>query len=139
LPATLIATAIAAESTLAGADFRQASLIQCNLRQTPLAGAQFTLAKLENCDLSEADCRASHFGQANLMGSLFVRTDFRDTDFTDANLMGALLQSQLGGAILAGESFRADLSQAFISDTTRLDGAWTKRIKTLPKRDGEVI
>lgn len=139
--ATLIATAIAAESTLAGADFRQASVIQCNLRQAPLAGAQFTLAKLENCDLSEADCRASHFAQANLMGSLFVRTDFRETDFTDANLMGALLQkSQLGGANFSGANlFRADLSQAFISDTTRLDGAWTKRIKTLPKRDGEVI
>ncbi len=55
--------------------------------------------------------------------------------------MGALLQkSQLAGANFEGANlFRADLSQSFTSKTTRLDGAWTKRIKTLPKRDGEVI
>ena len=92
-------------------------------------------------DLSEADCRDASFVRANLVGSLFVRTDFREADFTDANLMGALLQkSQLAGANFEGANlFRADLSQSFTSKTTRLDGAWTKRIKTLPKRDGEVI
>lgn len=139
--ATWVATAVASQSTLNGADFSHATLKQSNLRQTPLRGAQFTLAKIDNSDLSEADCREACFVRANLVGSLFMRTDFRDVDFSDANLMGALLQkSRLGGANFSGANlFRADLSQAFTSDSTRLDGAWTKRVKTLPKRDGEVI
>jgi len=55
--------------------------------------------------------------------------------------MGALLQkSQLGGADFNGANlFRADLSQSFTSDETRMNGAFTKRVKTLPKRDGEVV
>ncbi|MGK9176010.1 DUF2169 domain-containing protein [Yokenella regensburgei] len=139
--ATCITTAVASESDFTGADFSYATLRQCNLRQTPLIGAQFGQAKLDNSDFSEANCASCHFVGANLMGSLFVRTDLRNVDFTDANLMGAILQkSQLGGAIFPGANlFRADLSQSFTSDTTRFDGAWTKRIKTLPKRDGEVI
>ncbi|MGG8299311.1 DUF2169 domain-containing protein [Klebsiella sp. 141196] len=139
--ATWLASAAVSESSLIGADFSHATLQQSNLRQTPLQGACFALAKIENSDLSEADCRDASFVRANLVGSLFVRTDFREADFTDANLMGALLQkSQLAGANFEGANlFRADLSQSFTSKTTRLDGAWTKRIKTLPKRDGEVI
>jgi len=139
--ATLITCAVVYESTLKGADFTHATLKQSNLRQTPLVGAQFILAKIENSDLSETDCQGASFVRANLMGSLFVRTDFRQVDFSDANLMGALLQkSQLGGAKFKGANlFRADLSQAFTSDTTSLEGAWIKRIKTLPKRDKEVV
>ncbi|UBM41323.1 DUF2169 family type VI secretion system accessory protein [Hafnia paralvei] len=136
-----ITSAAVSQSSLIGADFSHATLRQSNLRQVPLSGTQFVQAKIENSDLSEADCRSASFVRANLVGSLFVRTDFRDTNFTDANLMGALLQkSQLGGANFTGANlFRADLSQAFTSETTRLQDAWIKRIKTLPKRDGEVI
>ncbi|MDF7785486.1 DUF2169 domain-containing protein [Pantoea stewartii subsp. indologenes] len=133
--------AVASGSSLNDADFTHATLRQSNLRQTPLNAAVFTQAKLDNSDLSEASCKGANFQQANLAGSLFVRTDFRDADFTDANLMGAILQkSQLGGARFPGANlFRADLSQAFTSNTTQIDGAWTKRIKTLPKRDGEIV
>jgi uncharacterized protein YjbI with pentapeptide repeats len=55
--------------------------------------------------------------------------------------MGAMLQkSRLEGADLSfANLFRADLSQSFTSETTQLQGAYTKRVKTLPKRDGEVI
>lgn len=139
--ATLTTCALAAESSLAGADFSGATLKQSNLRQTALNGAQFTLAKLENSDLSEADCQGANFTRANLVGSLFMRTDFRRADFSDANLMGALMQkTQLGGARFHGANlFRADLSQSFTDDTTALTGAFIKRVKTLPKRDGEVI
>ncbi|EMM0380461.1 DUF2169 domain-containing protein [Pluralibacter gergoviae] len=136
-----IASAAAAGSSLNGADFSHATLQQSNLRSAPLQAAQFTLAKIDNSDLSEADCRGACFTRANLVGSAFVRTDFRDADFSDANLIGALLQkSQLGGARFAGANlFRADLSQSFTSKTTSLEGAWTKRTKTLPRRDGEII
>lgn len=139
--ATWIASAAVSDSSLTGADFCHATFSQSNLRQTLLQGARFNEAKIDNSDLSEADCRDTTFVRASLVGSLFVRTDFREADFTDANLMGALLQkSLLGGANLSGANlFRADLSQSVTSKTTRLDGAWTKRIKTLPKRDGEMI
>lgn len=139
--ARLLTCAVASESSLDGADFSHATLKQCNLRQTALNGASFFLAKLENTDLSEAECRRANFQKACLAGSLFIRTDFSAGDFTDANLMGALLQkSQLAGANFAGANlFRADLSQSFTDAHTRLDGAWTKRIKTLPRRDGEII
>ncbi|EOI3578853.1 DUF2169 domain-containing protein [Cronobacter turicensis] len=139
--ATWITCAAASESTLNRADFTHATLRQSNLRQTALCGARFELAKLENTDLSEADCRGASFQCACLVGSLFIRTDFREVNFTDANLMGALLQkSQLGGADFNGANlFRADLSQSFTNDETRMNGAFTKRVKTLPKRDGEVV
>ncbi|MFT2798573.1 DUF2169 domain-containing protein [Serratia sp. N21D137] len=139
--ATWICSAVVSESSLIGADFNHATIQQSNLRQTQLQGACFMQVKIENSDLSEADCRNTNFERANLVGSLFVRTDFREADFTNANLMEALLQkSQLGGANFSGANlFRTDLSQSFTSKTTRLDGAWTKRIKTLPKRDGELI
>ena len=136
-----LTSAVASGSSFNGANFTHATLRQSNLRQTALNGAIFNLAKIENSDLSESDCQNASFQRANLVGSSFIRTDFREADFTDANLMGALLQkSQLGGATFRGANlFRADLSQAFTSNTTELDGAWTKRIKTLPKRDGEIV
>ncbi len=139
--ATLVTCAAASESVLDGADFSNATLKQCNLRQTSLRGAWFTLALLENSDLSEACCQGADFRRANLVGSLFVRSDFRQVDFSDANLMGAILQkSLLGGACFHGANlFRADLSQAVTDTETSLDGAWTKRIKTLPGRDGETV
>ncbi|ELY3459242.1 DUF2169 domain-containing protein [Cronobacter sakazakii] len=141
ISATWITCAAASESTLNRADFTHATLRQSNLRQTALCGARFELAKLENTDLSEANCRGASFQRASLVGSLFIRTDFREVDFTDANLMGALLQkSQLGGADFNGANlFRADLSQSFTNGDTRMSGAFTKRVKTLPKRDGEVV
>ncbi|MBD8454832.1 DUF2169 family type VI secretion system accessory protein [Serratia rubidaea] len=139
--ATLVTCAAASESVLNGADFSNATLKQCNLRQTPLRGARFTLAKLENSDLSVACCQGADFTRANLVGSLFVRSDFRQANFSDANLMGAILQkSLLGGARFNGANlFRADLSQAITDDATSLNGAWTKRVKTLPGRDGETV
>lgn len=139
--ATLLTCAVVMDSDLSGANFGNATLIESNLRQASLAGADFSLAKLENSDLSEANCQRARFIRANLVGSLFIRTDFRQANFTNANLMGALLQkTQLGGADFSGANlFRADLSQSSTSMTTRLDNAYTQRVKTLPKHDGERI
>ncbi|WP_044178980.1 DUF2169 family type VI secretion system accessory protein [Phytobacter massiliensis] len=138
---TIIATAITAESSILNGNFSHATLLQCNFRQAPLTGGCFIQAKLENCDFSEADCRRTNFTRANLAGSMFVRTNFCDAVLMDANLMASLLsKSQLVRANFSGANlFRADLSQAFISDDTQLDGAWIKRLKTLPRRDREII
>ncbi|WP_039056541.1 DUF2169 domain-containing protein [Enterobacter sp. Bisph1] len=139
--ATLLTCAVASGGTLAGANFTGAHLKHSNLRQANLRGALFSRARLDNSDLSEAQCEAADFSGATLTGSLFVRTDFRRARFNEANLMGAMLQkSRLEGADLSYVNlFRADLSQAFTDDATQLQGAYTKRVKTLPKRDGEVI
>ncbi|KAA9002626.1 DUF2169 domain-containing protein [Affinibrenneria salicis] len=139
--ASLTTCAFASGSVLDGANFSHATLLQSNLRQTPLQHACFAQAKIESSDLSEANCQHADFTRANLMGSLCVRTDFRMARLTDSNLMGALMQkSQLGGADLRGANlFRADLSQSSIDESTQLNDAYTKRVKTLPKRDGELI
>ncbi len=139
--ATLVTCAVASGGTLARADFSGAHLKQSNLRQAVLTGARFTRARLNNSDLSEAQCEAADFSGATLTGSMFIRTDFRRARLNEANLMGAMLQkSRLEGADLSfANLFRADLSQSFTSETTQLQGAYTKRVKTLPKRDGEVI
>lgn len=139
--ATLLTCAAVMGSDLSGADFSEATLKESNLRQALLSGANFTLAKLENSDLSEADCQRANFTRANLVGSLFVRTDFRQANLTGANLMGALMQkSLLGGADFSHANlFRADLSQSFTNTQTRLDNAFTQRVKTLPKRDGDLV
>lgn len=139
--ATLVTCAAAMDSVLNGADFSYATLTHTNLRQTALDGAKFVMAKLSNSDLSESPCRNADFTRANLAGSRFIRTDFRNVSFTDANLMEALLQKcQLGGANFSGANlFRADISQSFTDSETRLSNAWTKRIKILPERDGEIV
>lgn len=139
--ATLVTCAAAMESTLNGADFSDATLVHTNLRQTALNDTRFVMAKLSNSDLSESPCHNADFTRANLAGSNFIRTDFRKANFTDANLMEALLQKcQLGGAIFNGANlFRTDISQSFTDGETRLGNAWTKRIKILPERDGEIV
>ncbi len=139
--ATLITCAAASGTSMAGADFSQATLKQSNLRQTVLTSAKFTWAKLDSSDFSEALCQECDFTRASLMGCMCLRTDFRHANFTDANLMAALLQkTQLAGANFSHANlFRTDLSQSFTDQHTNLKGAWTKRVKTLPKRDGEVV
>jgi len=139
--ATLITCAVASGGTLCGADFSGAQLKQSNLRQAVLTDAHFVRAKLDNSDLSEAQCEGADFSGATLTGSLFMRTDFRRVRFTDANLMGAMMQKcRLEGADLSFSNlFRADLSQSLADSATKFEGAYNKRVKTLPKRDGEVI
>lgn len=139
--ATLLTCAAVMGSNLTGADFSEATLKESNLRQALMAKGNFTLARIENCDFSEADCQHGDFSRANLAGSLFIRTDFRQANFTAADLTGALLQkAMLGGANFTHANlFRADLSQSQTTTQTQLDGAYIKRVKTLPRRDGELI
>lgn len=138
---TLITSSFISETSLNNADFNRSTIKSCNFRQTLLNGTQFILSKIENSDLSEAQCQNADFARANLAGSMFIRTDFRNANFSDANLIGTLLQkSQLGGANFSGANlFRADLSQSFVNAKTRFNGALTKRAKTLPRCNGDII
>ncbi|PHM28786.1 DUF2169 family type VI secretion system accessory protein [Xenorhabdus innexi] len=139
--ATLLNCAFVMNSTLNQADFTQATLTECNLRQMPLVQAQFHSATLNNSDLSEADCRSAQMQNLNAAKSTFIRTDLRDARLNHANLMQTLMQKcRLNGADLRGANvFRADLSQSVIDEATLFDGAYMHGLKTLPKRDKDVI
>ncbi|AHG20859.1 pentapeptide repeat [Chania multitudinisentens RB-25] len=139
--ANLLACSFAAQTVLTGADFRDATLTQCNLRLMPLSGACFHLAKLDNSDLSEANCQGADMRRMNAAGSLFIRTDLRGAKLNDSNLTSAIMQkSHFSGADLRGANlFRTDMAQSTIDATSKIDGAYTQRTKTLPKRDKELI
>ncbi|MBW7984901.1 DUF2169 family type VI secretion system accessory protein [Enterobacillus tribolii] len=131
----------ACETTLAKANFSHATLTQCNLRQMVLTDSSFEMAKLDNSDLSEANCLNANMHRINAAGSLFIRTDFRTANLSDGNFIGALMQKCCfsGTDLRHANLFRADLSQSIIDATTRLDSAYTKRTKTLPKRSQVLI
>ncbi|MCC8365809.1 DUF2169 domain-containing protein [Xenorhabdus sp. PB61.4] len=139
--ASLLNCAFVMNTTLNQADFTQATLTECNLRQMPLVQARFHSATLNNSDLSEADCRSADMQHLNATKSIFIRTDFREALLNNASLMGALMQKcSLHGTDLRGANlFRADMSQSVIDDSTQFEGAYLQGIKTLPKRDKEVI
>ncbi|WP_340608886.1 DUF2169 family type VI secretion system accessory protein [Xenorhabdus bharatensis] len=139
--ARLLNCAFVMNSTLNQADFTQATLTECNLRQMPLIQARFHCATLNNSDLSEADCRSAEMQGLNAVKNLFIRTDLRDACLNRANLMCTLMQKcLLNGTDLRGANlFRTDISQSVIDDATLFEGAYLQGIKTLPKRDKEVI
>ncbi|WP_368925902.1 DUF2169 family type VI secretion system accessory protein [Serratia marcescens] len=139
--ARLTACAFAAKTLLPQADFSDATLNQCNLRQMPLQRASFSRARLNNCDLSETRLNEADFNQANGSGSLFIRSDLTRANLRDANFIAAILQKcVLSGADLQGANlFRADLSQSKVDKATRLDDAYTARVKTLPRHNGKEV
>lgn len=91
--ARLTACAFAAKTLLPQADFSDATLNQCNLRQMPLQRANFSRARLNNCDLSESRLNDADFRQANGSGSLFIRSDLSRANLRDANFIAAILQN----------------------------------------------
>ncbi|MFD1200031.1 DUF2169 domain-containing protein [Brucella gallinifaecis] len=139
--AKLQTCSFAAQSALPGADFSEATLRQCNLRQLSLQQANFRRARLENSDFSESQLTAANLQQMNGNGSLFVRCDFSGADLSNASLITALMQkSQFSGASLHGANlFRADLSRSRIDGSTKIAAAYTKRTKTLPRIQREKV
>ncbi|MEQ1962409.1 DUF2169 domain-containing protein [Xenorhabdus khoisanae] len=139
--ANLLTCAFAMDSELNQADFSHATLTECNLRQMPLVHAKFYATTLNNSDLSEANCQSADMQYLNAMKSLFIRTDFRGALLNNANLMSALMQKCTFNNTDLREAnlFRADMSQSIISDSTSIENAYIKHIKTLPKRNKDVI
>ncbi|MGO4742358.1 DUF2169 domain-containing protein [Serratia quinivorans] len=139
--ARLLNCAFVHQTELAHADFSDAQLKQCNLRQLPLVQACFRRARLDNTDLSEAILTAGDLEQMNGNHSLFIRCDFSGANLKNASLIGALMQKcQMSGADLRGANlFRADLSQSRIDNSTLIDGAYTQRTKTLPRASRELV
>lgn len=136
--ATLDSCVFTADARADGANFRNARLISCNLRQTSLENADFSLAQAENCDFSAASLAHARFTDSRANGCLFIRAELSYVSFLRADLIGALLQkSALAGADLREANlFRADLSLCRIDSLTQLGGAFTHQCKTLPRAPG---
>ncbi len=139
--ANLLTCAFSAGTRMQNADFSYATLVQSNLRAMPLSGSSFYLARLDNSDLSEADCRSNDMRGMQACGCLFMRTDFRSAKLSNSDLSGALMQKcRFSGTDLRQANlFRTDMSQSSIDATTLLDGAYTLRTKTLPRRSQEQV
>ncbi|MBC8953154.1 DUF2169 domain-containing protein [Xenorhabdus sp. PB62.4] len=139
--ANLLTCAFAMDSELNQADFSHATLTECNLRQMPLVHAKFYATTLNNSDLSEANCQSADMQYLNAMKSIFIRTDFRGALLNNANLMSTLMQkcSFNNTDLREANLFRADMSQSIISESTSIENAYIKHIKTLPKRNKDVI
>ncbi|WP_422088828.1 DUF2169 domain-containing protein [Variovorax sp.] len=134
--ATLVSSSFGHRSSLAGAVLRDAVLRHCGLRGVNLAGADLRGVQLEGCDFSGCDLRGAKLDRLAGGESLFIRTDFTGASLAGANFIDSnLSKSDLRLADLHDANlFRADVSQAFIDGTTRLDGAYTHHAKVLPAR-----
>lgn len=90
-----------------GADFRDASLDDANLRGAKFFGADFRGAYLVNANLTGANLSEANFARAFLRGAnlsgAYLGADFYLAFLGDANLTGAnLADANLTGAILTG-------------------------------------
>jgi len=134
--AEFVACSVAHEASFAGAVFRGARLRQCGWRGTVLARADFGAARMEGCDFSECDLRQACLDGLAAGESLFVRADFTGASLRGANLIDAnLSKSLLPLADLSRANlFRADVSQALVDATTRMDDAYTHNAKLWPAR-----
>jgi uncharacterized protein YjbI with pentapeptide repeats len=127
------------ESSLDGADFRNAILVEASFIRSSLNGAVMSgvdlssatidlcdaeNANFENANLSGSKLPGSNFRQANFkkanlskswLGSHYQSTDFSDVDFGNANLENADLRQ----AIFTGANFSgANLSGVIYDDST---------------------
>ncbi|WGT65741.1 DUF2169 family type VI secretion system accessory protein [Variovorax paradoxus] len=134
--ALLKTTSFVGTTDLREADFEDATLVHCTLRELPLDDANFRRATLDTCDFSSASLKGADLRAAAAPDSLFIRADFTRASLRLANLMNANLQKAcLVGADL-GEAnlFRADVSQILITPGTITLGAHIDQMKTLPRR-----
>lgn len=136
--ALLRTTSFVGTTDLRGADFQDATLVQCTLRELPLDGAVFRRATLDTCDFSSASLKGADLRAAAAPDSLFIRADFTRASLRLANLMNANLQKACLAEADLGEAnlFRADVAQVAISPATVTEGAYLEQMKTLPRRPG---
>jgi uncharacterized protein YjbI with pentapeptide repeats len=128
---------VSGESTLIAADFNAAHLAQCNFRGVPMTSSTWDRATLDKCDLSSASLVAASLRAIIATDCLFVRTDFTGAALDRADLTSAIMSKAclVGADLRSANLFRADVSLAQIDDTTRLDGAFNKRVKVHPLRE----
>lgn len=99
------------DGSLAGGDFRGASLEGALLAASNLAGARFAGAKLRGAYFAYSDLRSANFAGADLRDCNFRQAQLTGVDFTGADLRGAnfarakLTDARLAQADLRGANF----------------------------------
>jgi len=120
---------------LDGADFRDAYLVEANLRGVICPGGDFSRARLDRADLSEANLAGARFYRSVARETRFMKCDLTDAVMTSANLKQAVLaHARLYGTDLRGANlFGGDFARVYEDERTRKDGALTKKLREVPK------
>lgn len=133
--ATLAGTQFVHGTTLAGADFRGATLHSASLRGIDMRGCNLTGVTLDCADLSKSDLRDAELAMIHAHRAMFIRTDLRGVDMRRADLLSALLtKAKLEGTNLEDANlFQADVAQVQTDGTTNLARANMGRTRQHPK------
>jgi uncharacterized protein YjbI with pentapeptide repeats len=126
----------AKDTVLNHADFSGASLIEVNLRQTQARHACFSGATITQCDFSDADLQHADLSDAKFDSGYLVRTDLRCASLAGADLIGAQMRRAMLHNTDFGEAnlFRANLAEASIDASTRLEHAYLEQTVFHPLR-----
>jgi uncharacterized protein YjbI with pentapeptide repeats len=132
--ALLRTTCFVGNSSLRGANFEEATLVQCSLRGIPMEGVRFARATLDTCDFSSANLTAADLSAVQAPESLFIRSNLSRASLRAANLMTANFNKArlLSADLRETNLFRTDMSQILIDDITETRGAYLEQTKTVP-------
>ena len=117
------------------ADFTDATLSRCNLREARLPRALFIRSALDNADLSGCNLQHAYFYQAQAPGARFVRADLTNAVLFSASLPEASFQrAQLRNAdFRAANLYAADFARAEVDRSTLFANALLLRARTYPR------
>jgi len=132
--ALLRTTCFTGKSSLRGASFEAATLVQCSLREISLEGARMARSTLDTCDFSACNLTAADLTDTLAPESLFIRADLSRASLRGANLMTANFNKALlpSADLREANLFRADMSQIRIDTITATQGAYIEQTKTVP-------
>ena len=132
--ALLRTTCFAGSTSLRGASFEAATLVQCSLRGMAMEDARLARATLDTCDFSSCNLSGTDLAEVQAPDSLFIRADLSRASLRGANLMTANFNKALlpSADLREANLFRADMSQIRIDGTTATQGAYIEQTKTVP-------
>ncbi len=112
------------QADLRGANLKDISIVNWNLKKALLRSANFENAQFEKINLEEADLVGANFRGANLQGVNFRRANCEDSTFEKANLQNANFQeAYLGyGNLREANLIEANLQRAYLR-SANLEGA----------------
>ncbi|MDQ0591120.1 DUF2169 family type VI secretion system accessory protein [Variovorax paradoxus] len=132
--ALLRTTCFVGSSSLRGANFEEATLVQCSFREVPMEGARLARATLDTCDFSSCNLTAADLSAVQAPESLFIRSNLTRASLRAANLMTANFNKArlLSADLRETNLFRTDMSQIQIDAITETHGAYLEQTKTVP-------
>ncbi|WP_459617465.1 DUF2169 family type VI secretion system accessory protein [Bordetella sp. 2513F-2] len=111
---------------------------QTLFREIRFENASFQGSTFEQCDFSQACLTGCDLRRIETPQSLFVRANLDMADLSGSNLMqGNFQKASFVGANLSGcNLFRADMSETLLDGSTRTGGAYVRRTRLAPYRQG---